>query len=162
VKDDYPEGTLKTLAGADVIIFVFPLYTYGLPGPLMRLLEDYYHYIKTGKEYNKDAKVYVIVNCAFPRPEKTTGEALRVIHNFCRRLSLNWRFAVCIGSGPVVALTKKVPFLYPKLNKAYTEIASDIRNTDKERKSGYFIKPVIPENIIAAIKRYYEKKGQMR
>lgn len=32
VKDDYPEDTLKSLAGADVIIFVFPLYTYGLPG----------------------------------------------------------------------------------------------------------------------------------
>jgi hypothetical protein len=85
-----------------------------------------------------------------------------VIQNFCRRLSLNWRFAVCIGSGPVVALTKKVPFLYPKLNKAYTEIASDIRNSEKEEKSDYFIKPVIPESIIAAIKRYYEKKGQMR
>ena len=59
-------------------------------------------------------------------------------------------------------MTKKIPFLYPKLKKAYTELASDIRNTDKERKSDYFIKPVIPESIIAAIKRYYEKKGQMR
>ena len=71
VKTDYPEGSLKSLANADAIIFVFPLYTYGLPGALMRLLEDYYQYIKTGK-YNKEANVYVIINCAYPWTEKTT------------------------------------------------------------------------------------------
>jgi len=38
---------------------------------------------------------------------------------------------------------------------------SDIRELDEERKSNYFIKPVIPERIIAAIKRRYEKKGKM-
>jgi hypothetical protein len=161
VKDDYPEDTLKNLAVADVIVFVFPLYTYGLPGSLMRLLEEYYSYIKTGKEYNKDAKVYVIVNCAFPRPEATTGEAVRVIKIFCRRFSLNWRFALCIGTGPVVAFTKKVPFLYPKLNRAYREIAADIRCDENAAKSDYFIRPIIPGSIIAMIKRHYENKGQM-
>ncbi len=160
-KDDYPEGILKSLAGADVVIFVFPLYTYGLPGPLMRLLEDYYRYIKTGKEYNRDAKVYVIINCAFPRPEKTTVEALRVIQNFCRRLSLNWRFAVCIGTGPIVAMTKKVPFLDLKLKKSYMSIASDIKGSDKEVRNNYLVRPIIPGSIIAAIKRHYEKKGHM-
>ena len=162
VKDDYPEDTLKSLAGADVIILAFPLYTYGLPGSLMRLLEEYYYYLKTGKDYNRDSRVYAIVNCAFPRPTETTGEALRVMQNFCRRLSINWRFAVCIGTGPVVALTKKVLFLYSNFIFSYTEIASDILNPGKERKSNFYIKPVIPESIIAAFKRYYEKKGQMR
>jgi hypothetical protein len=161
VKDDYPEETFKNLAGADVIIFVFPLYTYGLPGSLMRLLEDYYHYIKTGKEYHKDTKVYVIVNCAFPRPEATTGEAVRVIKNFCRRLSLNWRFAVCVGTGPIVAMTKIVPFLDLKLKKAYAAIASDIKSSDKEARNNYLVRPIIPGPIIAAIKRHYEKKGNM-
>jgi hypothetical protein len=161
VKDDYPEETLKNLASADVIIFVFPLYTYGLPGSFMRLLEEYYQYIKTGKKYNKDTKVYTIINCAFPRPEKTTGEAVRVMKNFCRRLSLNLRFAVCIGTGPVVALTNKVPFLCPKLNKAYGEIAADIRSDENEERHDYLIRPIIPASIIAMIKRHYEKKGHM-
>ena len=161
VKDSYPEDILQSLAGADAIIFIFPLHNYGLPGALMRLIEEYYAYRKPGDD-RKETRVYTIVNCAFPRPEKTCGEATRVIQNLCRRLSLNWRFAVCIGTGPVVVLTKKIPFLYPKLKKAYTELASDIRNSDKERKNDYFIKPVIPESIIAAIKRYYEKKGRMR
>ncbi len=78
VKDSYSENILKNLASAHVIIFVFPLYAYGLSRALMRLLEDYYQYIKTGKEHSKDTKVYVIVNSGFPRPERVTEEALRV------------------------------------------------------------------------------------
>jgi hypothetical protein len=161
VKTDYLECSLKRLASADAIIFVFPLYTYGLPGALMRLLEDYYQYIKTGK-YNKEANVYVIINCAYPRPEKTTEEALRVIKNFCRKLSLKWRFAICIGTGPVVAMTKKVPFLDLKLKKVYAEIASDMMSGDKEVKNDYLIKPVIPASIIAMIKRHYEEHHKLK
>jgi hypothetical protein len=160
-KDSYPVDILKSLNVADAIIFIFPLHNYGLPGALMRLLEEYNAYRQPGGD-QKETRVYVIVNCAFPRPEKTCGEATRVIQNFCRRLNLNWRFAICIGTGPVVAVTKKIPFLYPKLKKAYAEMVSDLQVSDRESKSDYFIKPVIPESIIAAIKRYYEKKGRMR
>ncbi len=160
LKDRYPEKTLINLAEADAIIFIFPLHNYGLPGALMRLLEDYYDYTKQGANH-KASSVYMVVNCGFPRSQETCGEAIRVMHNFCRRLSLKWRFALCIGTGPVVALTKKVPFLYPKLKNAYIEIASDIRELGEESKNNYFIKPIIPESVIAAIKRRYEKKGKM-
>lgn len=161
LKENYPEKMLESMARSDVIVFVFPLHNYGLPVTLMRLLEDYYQYIEIGNEYSKDAKVYIIVNCAFPRPEKTTKEAVRVIRNFCRRLSLDWRFAVCIGTGPVVVLTKKIPFLYLKLKKAYAEIASDIRDDGHGERNNYYIKPIIPETIIAMIKKHYETKGHM-
>lgn len=160
LKDRYPEETLRNLAEADAIIFIFPLHNYGLPGALMQLLEDYYEYSRQGANH-KASSVYMVVNCAFPRSQETCGEAMRVMQNFCWRLSLRWRFAVCIGTGPVVALTKKIPFLYPKLKKAYTEIVTDIQNSDKERRNNYFVKPVVPEGIIAAIKRRYEKKGRM-
>ena len=160
LKGNYPEDILKNLAGADAIILVFPLYTYGLPGALMRLFEDYYKYIQTGHEYNKDAKVYTITNCGFARPE-ISGEAIRVIKNFCRRLSLNWRFAICIGTGPVVAMTKKVPFLDLKLKRAYSEIALDIRGSNKAKQTNHLIKPVIPAPILIMIKNYYERKGHM-
>ena len=55
----------------------------------------------------------------------------------------------------------QIPFLDMKLKKAYAEIASDIRGGTKESRNDYLIKPVIPEAIIAMIKRHYEKKGQM-
>ena len=161
LKGSYPEDMLKSMARADAIIFVFPLHNYGLPGALMRLLEDYYEYARTGNSYKKDTRIYIIVNCAFPKPAKTTGEVIRVMQNFCTRLSFNWRFGICIGTGPVVVMTKRIPFLYPKLKKAYAEIASDIRNADTKSRNNYFIKPVIPAFIIAMIKKYYEKKGKM-
>jgi len=161
VQENYPEDTLKGMAAADAVILVFPLYAYGLPGSLMRFLEEYYRYIRTGHEYNRNSKIYAIINCAFPRPEATTGEAVRVIKNFCRRLSISWRFAVCIGTGPMVVFTKRVPFLYPQLNKAYREIAADIRYDERTIKPDYFIRPIVPEFIIAMIKKHYEKKGQM-
>ena len=59
---------------------VFPLFTYGIPGALMRLLEDFYHYAK-GNDNNKVTKVYIVVNCGFPRPE-IMGELIRVMKNF--------------------------------------------------------------------------------
>ena len=161
VRDSYPEDMLAGLARADAIVLVFPLHNYGLPGALMGLLEDYYTYARSGREYRKGASVYVIVNCAFPRAERTTGEAIRVVRNFCRRLSLHWRFAVCIGTGPVVVATRGIPLLYRELKRGYAEIASDIGAGDSGAKADFFIKPIVPDPIIAAIKRHYERTGQM-
>jgi hypothetical protein len=161
VKARYSEGMFQSLAGADAIILVFPLFNYGLPGALMRFLEDYYQYLKAAQVRNQNTRVYIIVNCGFPRAEATTGEAVRVVRNFCKRLSLHWRFAVCIGCGPVVAMTRKVPFLDLKLKRAYLDIVSDIHSGDESEKTDYIIKPVIPEPILIRIKNYYEKKGRM-
>lgn len=160
LKESYPENMLRDIACADAVVFVFPLHNYGLPGALMRLLEDYYHYIEAGNNYNKDAKVYMIVNCGFARPE-INEEATRVMKNFSRRLSFNWRFAICIGTGPVVVLTKKVPFLDLKLKRAYAEMVSDIKSCSSEKRDNYLIKPLIPAPILIMIKNYYERKGQM-
>lgn len=157
----YPTDILRSLAEADAIILAFPLYSYGLPGALMRLLEDYNKYVRTGHSYNKDAKVYMIVNCGFPRAKDTTGEAVRVIKNFCRRFSLNWRFAVCIGTGPIVVATRRLPLLDLALKRAYAEIVLDIRGEDNDKKDDYLVKPAVPEPFLIWIKNYYEKKGQM-
>jgi hypothetical protein len=161
-KQNYPEDMLKRLASVDEIVLVFPLHDYGLPGALMRLLEDYYRYITSGHEYNKKSRVYTIVNCGFARPGETTGEAIRVIKNFCRRLAYQWRFAIRIGTGPVVVMTRKVPFFDLKLKRAYAEMVSDIRSDSNKTRDDYLIKPLIPEPILIRIKNYYERKGQMR
>jgi putative NADPH-quinone reductase len=160
IKDRYPEDMLKSLADADAIVFIFPLHNYGIPGALFRLLEDFYRYTKTGHSYNKDAKIYMIVNCGFARPIVNT-EAIRVMNNFCRRLAFNWRFAVCIGTGPVVMLERKIPFLHSKLKKAFSNIVADILSGNDQPAENCFIKPVIPAPVLIKIKNYYEKKGQL-
>jgi hypothetical protein len=156
VKENYPEDALKTISRADVIIMVFPLFTYGIPGALMRLLEDFYLYTKANG-YNKAAGIYIVVNCGFYRPEIMT-ELIRVMKNFCRRLSLNWRFAICMGAGPVAAATVKIPLLKMKYKRAFSAIASDIKNGGAGQKNDYFIKPLLPEPVILWWKAQYEKK----
>ena len=78
---------------------------------------------------------------------------------FCR--SVLGRHCLESSYAGVLCGWKRVPFLYPKLKKAYAEIASDIVGDDKQRRKNYLIKPVIPETIIAIIKRHYEKTGHM-
>jgi len=161
VQDLYSDGTIKEIALADAVIFVFPLYAYGLPGALMGLLEDYYRYVTAGNGGGKNAKAYIILNCGFPRPEIVTGEAIRVMRSFCEKVSLDWRFAVCVGTGPIVALTQRVPFLDLGLKKAYKEIVKDISGHTDIDKTDYFIRPIMPEKIIDMIKRRYEKRMRM-
>ncbi len=156
VKDAYPKDDLRAISRADAIIMVFPLFTYGVPGALMRLLEDFSLHAK-GHDHNEATRVYVVVNCGFPRPH-IMGELVRVMKNFCRRLSLNWRFAVGMGGGPVAAMTVKIPLLNMKYKRAFSAITRDIMSADVEQKSDYFIRPLIPEPIMLWIKARYEKK----
>jgi hypothetical protein len=160
-KGGYPPAVLEQLATADALVLVFPLYTYALPGALMRLFEDYYSYVRSGKEYNPGARVYAIVNCGFPRPV-IFDECIRVLRNICRRLSLNWRFAVCISCGPVVVVTKQVPLLDLKLKRAFAAIVSDLQSGGSAPKHDYLIRPVIPEPILLMWKRRVEKQMEMR
>jgi hypothetical protein len=90
------------------------------------------------------------------------GECVRVLRNFSRRLSLDWRFAVCISSGPIVVVTKRVPILDLRLKKAFAAIASDLTSDDSARKDDYLTKAVIPAPICLMIKRQVEKQMKMR
>lgn len=156
VKEGYPEDILETISRADAIITVFPLFVYGIPGALMRLLEDFCLYAKANG-YSKGAGIYIVVNCGFYRPE-IMAELIRVMKNFSRRLSFNWRFAICMGAGPVAAETVKIPLLNMKYKRAFSAIASDIRNGGTGQKDDYFIRPLLPEPVILWWKAQYEKK----
>jgi hypothetical protein len=156
IDNGYPEQTFINMAQADVIILIFPLFSYGLPGALTRLLEEYYYYLKSGRAVNKETRVYAVINCGFPRPQ-IINEAIRVIKNFCNRLSFNWRFGICIGGGPAVAAISKVPFLQMNLKKAFEEIVLDIEIDNREEKQNHYIKPLVPEPILLFIKSQYEK-----
>jgi hypothetical protein len=161
LEGSYPVETLKDLATADALILVFPLFTYALPGALMRLLEDYGSYAESGNDYNRHASVYAIVNCGFPKPV-IFNECMRTLKNVCRRLTLEWRFAVCISSGPIVVKTRQVAFLDLKLKRAFAAVAADLKSGEPAPQDDYLIRPVVPAPICLMIKRQYEKKMDMR
>jgi hypothetical protein len=157
----YLEETFIKTAAADALIFVFPLFAYCLPGALMRFLEEYWEYIQLGHNYNKDAKIYVIVNCGFPVPT-INKEAVRIIKNFCTRLNLKWRFAICIASGPLIVTTKKVPFLDIKLKRAFNRIVHDVLIGDSADIHDVYIRPIIPKSIVLIIKKRFENKIKLQ
>ncbi len=155
-KQATPEDQLRTLTQADAVIMVFPLFTYGVPGALMRLLEDWLQYADD-RGHKEGTRVYIVANCGFPRPE-IMSELIRVMKNFCRRSSLHWRFAVCLGGGPVAATATRLPVLRRKYAKAFSSIAADIRMEDMGQGQDRFIKPFLPEPVMLWIKARYERK----
>jgi multimeric flavodoxin WrbA len=158
VNGRYPDETLAAVANSDAVVMAFPLFCYTLPGALTRFLEDFYFYAKEGERYNKRAKVFAIINCGFPEPW-IIEEAIRVVRNFCARLGLSYRFAIAIAAGPVTLMTMKIPFLNPRLKKAFTGLAKDAGGDETVRREDIFIKPIIPKGILIKIKEHYEKKS---
>jgi hypothetical protein len=158
VKGGYPRETLTIMSRADAIVIAFPLFVYTLPGGLTRLLEEYQLHAGNGGNQGRKARVYAIVNCGFPEPE-INREAIRVIRNFCARLGLRYRFTVAVGSGPVTAMTRKVPFLNLKLKRAFAEMVRDMGDSGTDEREDVFVSPVIPKGIILRIKDHYEKKS---
>lgn len=123
------------LKEADAVVITFPLYFYGLPGILMRFLEDYYLFTMNQGNPSKNPKVYAIINCGFPEPE-INRDALRVIGSFCRHINAQFRFGVLIGGGGMLLETKEAGFMKKtnqSLEKAFAKIAQDIQDNHLEK-----------------------------
>lgn len=157
----YPRDILESLAEADAIVIAFPLFVYSIPGGLTRLLEDYSAHVAHAAGGHKRSKVYGIVNCAFVMPE-TNEDAIRVLQNFCRRLELEWRFAVSIGCGPVSAIAKDVPLLNTKLRKGFRDIVADIRRDGIRAPENVLIRPLIPRSVLIFMRDSYERRRMAR
>jgi hypothetical protein len=156
----YPEEMLKMMGSAHALVVAFPLFSYSLPGALMRLLEDYNAYAKQNVSRSV-TRVYAIVNCAFAAPE-INAEAIRVMRNFCRSAGLEWRFALSIGCGPLAALTSGIPLLNMRIWKGFREISEDIRRDGREARETFMVKPLISKAILIAIRDRMERKAQLR
>jgi hypothetical protein len=150
--------SLGVMAGADAVVAAFPLFSYTLPGGLTAFLEDFASAVRGGGLRCTRAKVFAIINCGFPEPW-IMKEAVRVVRNFCARLGLDYRFSVAIASGPVTVLTMKVPFVNPRLKRAFARIVEDIARDEAVTREDVFISPVIPKGIVIKVKEHYENKS---
>jgi hypothetical protein len=152
--------TLGVVAAADAIVVAFPLFSYTLPGGLTAFLEDFSSAVRGGMQHNRGAKVFAIVNCGFPEPW-IMREAIRVVRNFCARTGLSYRFSIAIASGPVTALTMKVPLLNPRLKKAFANIVKECSRGEIEPREDVFLPPIIPRGIVLKMKEHYENKSPL-
>ncbi|OHD10257.1 MAG: hypothetical protein A2086_00655 [Spirochaetes bacterium GWD1_27_9] len=156
VDQGYSTEILDKIRESDVIIIAFPLFSYCLPGGLMRLLEEYYLYIKNlGINENANKHVYAIVNSGYHNP-KINDESICVIKNFCNRLNLIFRFAIQIGCGPVTIMTKFIDFKY---KKAFKTLANDINNNGIEQTDNIYITPILPKILMDTIRLQLDKNA---
>jgi hypothetical protein len=150
----YDHQLFKTISEADIFIIVFPLYSYCLPGSLIRLFEEYYEYCKT-KQISREIPVYVIVNCGYVDPKINT-EAIRVIKNFCLRVGFTLRFSIAIGCGPAVLYTK---FIDIKLHSALKRMARDIKSPIIQKREIIFLRPLLPRIIMDTVRMHLDRNA---
>lgn len=104
------------MENADVIVIVFPLYVYCLPGVLDEFLVGYRDYLQN-KEKTRKQKVYAIINCGFPEARINEDAAL-VIKSFCKQIDAEYCFSILIGGGGMLKPLK----LLPSVNRQWQEI----------------------------------------
>jgi multimeric flavodoxin WrbA len=143
-----PVPDYKTIATADAIIFVFPLYYFCLPGLLMRFLQNYETYCRNRSEQLSTAKVYAIVNCGFPE-SSINKEAVRVIRCFSRHMNMQYRYSILIGSGPILVNGNMAPAKKAReqLDAALLQIANDISAGSEDSPESILIDIKIPKKI---------------
>jgi hypothetical protein len=133
---------MSLLGSADAIVLAFPLFSYTLSGAFTAFLEDFHSWASQGGQYNRDARVFAVINCGFPEPW-IMRESIRVVKNFCAKMGLRYRFSIVISSGAVTAMTMKVPLLNPRLKKAFAGIVRDIVRGPAGGHEDVLIKPII-------------------
>ncbi len=96
------DAAFQTMADADALIIIFPLYIFCLPGITMRFLQMYRDYAAK-LPARKKAAVYSVINCGFPEPE-INEEASRVIGRFASAVGAQYCHGILIGSGGMLTL----------------------------------------------------------
>ncbi len=116
-----------SMAKADAIVIVFPLYVYCLPGALIEFLVGYRDYISgTGKP--AEQKIYAVINCGFPE-SRINDDAALVIKSFCKEIRAEYRFSVLIGSGGMLQPLRAMPSVYKMwkhIGSAFDQIICDV------------------------------------
>ncbi|MFH1880802.1 MAG: flavodoxin [Bacillota bacterium] len=123
------DAAFQTMANADALIIIFPLYIFCLPGITMRFLQMYRDYAAK-LPARKKAAVYSVINCGFPEPE-INEEASRVIGRFASAVGAQYCCGVLIGGGGMLTLNvspaQKARAQYLKtLSRMRAEIAGGV------------------------------------
>jgi hypothetical protein len=137
----------EALSRADAIVLAFPLFSYCVPGALMRFLEQWYRFARSDGKNRAGIKVYAIVNSGCPKPE-INAEAIRVVANFSRRMGLRWGFAVAIGGGMLVRIIMAWPLAGRAARRALAAVAQDIAGGESGASRTINVRPPLPQALM--------------
>ncbi len=119
------KNAFQTLANADAIVLVFPLYFFCMPAMLTRFLQDF---VAEHPKATRVSGVYAIINCGFPEPEINL-EAMRVAEVFAIQTGRAFRGGVMIGCGAMALGAQDAPFMKPvfeKIDACFLRVKRDV------------------------------------
>lgn len=155
-------GTLPPdIAGADILLVVFPLYVDSLPAPLIKALKKAEAAITAN---SVRPTVFAISNCGFFEARQTTL-ALQMVRAFAQRAGCAYGYGLGIGAGPMLAVTDKGPTA--NIVAALKDFAKALCQEDPQEKADVFLSPRFPSSLykLAAHSGWYRsarKAGQRK
>jgi hypothetical protein len=99
------EEVFRCFEDIDALVIALPVYVDGVPGSVLRFLEEAEQYIK---ENNCSFKLYVISNCGFYEGRQCK-HLLNIMHNFCSAAGLSWGGGIGIGAGEMLSVIRIMP-----------------------------------------------------
>lgn len=132
----------------DNVLFVFPLYTDGVPSILLQLFKD----IEKAEIKNKP-KINVIINCGFMEPFQN-DTAVEIIKIFSEQCGFEFGSVLCIGSGEAIMDTPFKLFVNMKIKSFSKAIVKNSKKTFK------VTMPITKSMFLKASTSYWLKKGE--
>lgn len=131
---------IDNILKADTLLIAFPLYVDSLPMPLIKTLEA----IEKESKNLSLPKVYGISQCGFYEASQNKT-ALKIVENFCERLSLRWQFGIGIGAGVLLNHTKDIKHGPTKpIYDGICFLCKDINKNLDEKRENVYISPSLP------------------
>ena len=138
----------ENIENVNHILFIFPLYTDGVPAILLNLFKD----IKNFNNKNKP-KVHVIINCGFFEPFQN-DTAVQIVKIFSEQCGFEFGSVLRIGSGEAILST---PFKYMVYMKLKAFLKSILNNKNLNLK---VTMPITKSMFLKASTTYWINKGK--
>lgn len=132
----------------DNVLFVFPLYTDGVPSILLQLFKD----IEKAETKNKP-KINVIINCGFMEPFQN-DTAVDIVKIFSEQCGFEFGSVLCIGSGEAIMGTPFKIFVNMKMKKFSKAVIKNSKKTFK------VTMPITKSMFLKASTSYWIKMGE--
>lgn len=119
---DQPWDMDVNLAAVHAIVIAFPLYVDGIPGHLLRFMEQ----LEARLRGNENVTVYALINNGFYESHQN-AIAMEMMQHFCKAVGATWGGGLAIGAGGMINAAPIGKSFNKKLGVAMESLAEHVR-----------------------------------